>query len=206
VSTASSFGELVAIARRRAKISQRDLAQLVAVHPITVSNWERGEKEPDQTTKRRVADALLNSQPVNDDVTATLEQIALGSAVRRFQVRESEDDDRFYLSRELRTLATEFELEALKTGANNDEISYVRQALQGADAGKLFSMVYANQHGLSFEIIEADYKTLIASLRDFLAARIHRRERVTKVERPDVPAARPSDRTDVSEDVSRKRA
>ena len=52
---AKARGRRIRQARRAADLLQTELAVRVGVHEVTVSNWERGEREPDLETIARIA-------------------------------------------------------------------------------------------------------------------------------------------------------
>lgn len=54
----NSIGNKIATARKKANLSQADLAQQVAISPQAVGKWERGESMPDITTLNRLAELL----------------------------------------------------------------------------------------------------------------------------------------------------
>ena len=54
----NSIGNKIASARKKANLSQADLAQQVAISPQAVGKWERGESMPDITTLNRLAELL----------------------------------------------------------------------------------------------------------------------------------------------------
>ncbi len=54
----NSIGNKIAAARKKANLSQADLAQQVAISPQAVGKWERGESMPDITTLNRLAELL----------------------------------------------------------------------------------------------------------------------------------------------------
>lgn len=53
-----ALGERIAILRRRAGLSQPQLAERLGVRTATVSNWERGEAEPQLLDADIMAEAL----------------------------------------------------------------------------------------------------------------------------------------------------
>ncbi|MBL9102185.1 MAG: helix-turn-helix transcriptional regulator [Myxococcales bacterium] len=53
-----ALGERIATLRRRAGLSQPELAERLGVRTATVSNWERGEGEPQLLDADAVARAL----------------------------------------------------------------------------------------------------------------------------------------------------
>jgi hypothetical protein len=79
------------------------------------------------------------------------------------------------LSRQLRILAAEFEVEALKLGAEEEEMAYVRQALQSPETARMFAYGYVDRAGLSEEAIRLDYEGLIEGLRLYVKMRVKRR-------------------------------
>lgn len=52
------FNELLKTARNQAKMTQTQLADKVNVTQGTIANWERGVREPDLDTIKRIAHAL----------------------------------------------------------------------------------------------------------------------------------------------------
>ena len=76
-----SIGNKIATARKKANLSQAELAQQVYISPQAVGKWERGESMPDITTLNRLAEILgvdlnyfsENFQTVNAEI-ATLEK------------------------------------------------------------------------------------------------------------------------------------
>lgn len=53
-----ALGERIALLRRRAGLSQPQLAERLGVRTATVSNWERGEAEPQVLDADIMAEAL----------------------------------------------------------------------------------------------------------------------------------------------------
>ena len=53
-----TFGENVAITRKRKKLSQADLAKLVGTIAVTIGRYERGEIKPSIDIATKIADAL----------------------------------------------------------------------------------------------------------------------------------------------------
>ena len=53
-----TLGNRIATARKKANLSQADLAQQVSISPQAVGKWERGESMPDITTLNRLAEIL----------------------------------------------------------------------------------------------------------------------------------------------------
>lgn len=47
--------------RETAGLTQKDLAEMVGVHPTAIAAWERGERNPKKKNMRRLADALRTS-------------------------------------------------------------------------------------------------------------------------------------------------
>lgn len=56
--TSNALGQKIAIARKKANLSQSILAQQVSISPQAVGKWERGESMPDITTLNRLAEIL----------------------------------------------------------------------------------------------------------------------------------------------------
>jgi uncharacterized protein YjbI with pentapeptide repeats len=54
----NSIGNKIAAARKKASLSQADLAQQVSISAQAVGKWERGESMPDITTLNRLAEIL----------------------------------------------------------------------------------------------------------------------------------------------------
>lgn len=54
---AKAYGELLAEARKCALLSQSQAAELAGVDQATISRWERGERQPDYGTLRKLAHA-----------------------------------------------------------------------------------------------------------------------------------------------------
>lgn len=54
----NSIGNKIATARKKANLSQAELAQQVSISPQAVGKWERGESMPDITTLNRLAEIL----------------------------------------------------------------------------------------------------------------------------------------------------
>lgn len=59
-----SFGEALLKARKQAKISQQQLADLLIVNRSSVANWEAGRRLPDATMIARIAEALAVDLPI----------------------------------------------------------------------------------------------------------------------------------------------
>ena len=59
-----SFGEALLKARKQAKISQQQLADLLIVNRSSVANWEAGRRLPDATMITRIAEALAVDLPI----------------------------------------------------------------------------------------------------------------------------------------------
>ena len=53
-----TFGENVAITRKRKKLSQADLGKLVGTIAVTIGRYERGEIKPSIDIATKIADAL----------------------------------------------------------------------------------------------------------------------------------------------------
>ena len=59
-----SFGEALLKARKQAKISQQQLADLLIVNRSSVANWEAGRRLPDATMIAKIAEALAVDLPI----------------------------------------------------------------------------------------------------------------------------------------------
>jgi transcriptional regulator with XRE-family HTH domain len=88
----------------------------------------------------------------------------------------SPEQDRATLPRQLRILAAEFEVEALKLGANEQEMDYVRHALQSPETAKMFAYGYVSREGVSNEALVRDYQSLIDALRSIVKMRVKQRQ------------------------------
>lgn len=53
-----NFGENVALARKRKKLSQSELAKMVGTIAVTIGRYERGEIKPSIDIASKIADAL----------------------------------------------------------------------------------------------------------------------------------------------------
>jgi transcriptional regulator with XRE-family HTH domain len=169
----SSLSENLQKARREAGISQRSAATKLGISNVTVSNHERGETTPDEEQIEGYArlygwsevelrygkDALQRpAQPHNDTPSA---QYGLVSETTR-------------LPRQLEILAREFELEAVKAGADEEDERYIRTALRSPEAMQLYRGGYAESMSIDEQRIEME--SLIEMLRTWLKERIRRRK------------------------------
>lgn len=67
-----SIGDKIAIARKKANLSQAALAQHVSISSQAVGKWERGESMPDITTLNRIAEILsVDLNYFSDNFTST---------------------------------------------------------------------------------------------------------------------------------------
>lgn len=53
-----SVGKMISTIRKERRLSQAQLAELVGISKQAISNYERGEREPDYVTLEAIADAL----------------------------------------------------------------------------------------------------------------------------------------------------
>jgi transcriptional regulator with XRE-family HTH domain len=152
-------------ARKTAGLTQQQAAALARVDPQTISRWERGERAPSHGEREYLLDVYRRhsqgEQPRQYVPRATNERVDLGTEGG--------------LSRQLRILAAEFEVEALKLGAEEEEMAYVRHALQSPETARMFAYGYVDRAGLSEEALRLDYEGLIEGLRLYVKMRVKRR-------------------------------
>lgn len=53
-----NIGENIAKLRVFKKMTQAQLSEKINIHPVTLSNWERGKREPAASDIQRLAEAL----------------------------------------------------------------------------------------------------------------------------------------------------
>jgi transcriptional regulator with XRE-family HTH domain len=154
--------------REAAEVSQEALARKLGISAKTVQRMEAAEsvKARAATTYRLALEELARDgtgtkSPDNVVPRGTPEQTDLGKEGG--------------LSRQLRILAAEFEVEALKLGAEEEEMAYVRQALQSPETARMFAYGYVDRAGLSEDALRLDYEGLIEGLRLYVKMRVKRR-------------------------------
>lgn len=92
------FSERLRQARKAAALTQRELASRLAVHPLSVGRWERGQQTPDGATISRLAQLLgvtadyllgldVDQRPAEDINVLSSEEISLIQAYRRLDQR-----------------------------------------------------------------------------------------------------------------------
>jgi transcriptional regulator with XRE-family HTH domain len=93
-------GERLRVARRGAGLTQKQLAELLGVEPITVSRWERGVTSPSLPRLRRIAE--LTETTVSDLVRAS--GAASAEAVELAALREELAETRELVDRVARAV------------------------------------------------------------------------------------------------------
>lgn len=56
------IGRHISWARKRLGLTQAQLSELIKVHPVTLSNWERGEREPVASDIEKLCESLRISK------------------------------------------------------------------------------------------------------------------------------------------------
>lgn len=88
--TTPNVGQRIRDARRAARLSQRQLAEIIGVHKDSVSNWETGKHHPDGNTPK--IEAALDVS-LSDELTADVpEEITLDAALDRLRDAEKSMD------------------------------------------------------------------------------------------------------------------
>lgn len=167
----ADLGDNIRWHRSRLRLSQAALARELDVRAATISDWERNAYPPSDTNMVglvRVFGITEAELREGNPRTGGTNGGSAGSAVPA------------ELPRQLRILAGEFEVEALRLGANDEEMAYVRQALQGPEAAKMFAYGYVEREGVSNDAIVRDYKSLIDGLRKVVEMRVDKRERAKR--------------------------
>jgi transcriptional regulator with XRE-family HTH domain len=168
------LGRALADARKAAGLDQETAAARVGVNRITLSRHENGKGgSPGTDVLGRYASTY----------GVPLDQLVAGSKnVSRGTVGENGGNGGYtattatLLPRQLRIIAAEFEVEALKLGATEDEMDYVRQALQSPETARMFAHGYTSREGLSDDQIREDYESLVEALRTFVKMRVRQRK------------------------------
>lgn len=151
------------------RVTNADLAVGVGVSTTTVSAWlnDRGPEGPKRETLAKVA-AFLDV-PVgwleHGDLIASHIQPAKAGVVR--------EPSPSSMPRPLQIIAAEYEVEALKAGADEDDMRYIRMALRSQEAIELFHGGYVEPMSVADQRVEME--SVVAMLRLWLAARIQRR-------------------------------
>lgn len=87
-----TFGENVAIARKRKKLSQTDLAKKVGTIAVTIGRYERSEIKPSIDIATKIADALDVSL---DYLVGSTDEVLEKSLVKKImEVQKLPDDKR----------------------------------------------------------------------------------------------------------------
>jgi transcriptional regulator with XRE-family HTH domain len=135
-------------ARKTAGLTQQQAAALARVDPQTISRWERGERAPSHGEREYLLDVYRRHSQ--------------GEQPRQYVPRATNE-------------RVEFEVEALKLGAEEEEMAYVRHALQSPETARMFAYGYVDRAGLSEEALRLDYEGLIEGLRLYVKMRVKRR-------------------------------
>lgn len=172
----STFGGRLIQAMAVAGSSNAALASHMQVHEKTVSKWRRDKQLPDAKDQDRIADFL--------GCDRLWLRMAIGHAPGTRPIPEFLDDakrafsgvgavaERHSLSRPLEILAAEFELEAMKAKADEEDMRYIRRALRSPEAVELYRGGYTE---LSADEQRLEMESLIEMLRLWLKERIRRR-------------------------------
>jgi transcriptional regulator with XRE-family HTH domain len=152
-------------AREAAGLTQEAAARLLGVTGKTISRWETGAP----VKPKDVSSALRTYQDHADPAGSLDKKVPRDTNGATGQANDGG------LSRQLRILAAEFEVEALKLGAEEEEMAYVRQALQSPETARMFAYGYVDRAGLSEEALRLDYEGLIEGLRLYVKMRVKRR-------------------------------
>lgn len=68
-------------ARKDLKLSQTQFATLLGVHPVTVSNWERGEAEPNPHQQALIQACLQAAEKRSADIGKLIASALIGAGV-----------------------------------------------------------------------------------------------------------------------------
>lgn len=91
-----SFATQLRQARKRKKMTQKELAEAVGIRHNTVSNWEAGRNQPDSDTVRALCAALevdsnyfFETDPVESQLSGV--EFALFGEVRQLSEQDKQD-------------------------------------------------------------------------------------------------------------------
>jgi transcriptional regulator with XRE-family HTH domain len=154
------------------RMSQEQVAQSLDVRTATVSDWETGKTTPTEANVAAIAGVL----------GLTVEDLRRGPDTRGM-AREPQpepygpsanhggDSAPVALPTRLEIMAKELELDALKLGADADEMAWLRMNLYEPQTAKLFQMGRSNRHGTEAERIE-HFESFLKGLRANLEAQM----------------------------------
>jgi len=86
-----TFGENVALARKKKNLSQADLAKMVGTIAVTIGRYERGEIKPSIDIAAKIADALDVSL---DYLVGSTDEVLEKSLVRKVSDIQKLPDDK----------------------------------------------------------------------------------------------------------------
>lgn len=89
-----SFGEQLRLARKNAGMTQKQLADAIGAKHNSISNWEKGQNQPDAETIRRLCRALkveANHFFSGDDGQLSAVEFALFGEVRQLSEEDKRD-------------------------------------------------------------------------------------------------------------------
>ena len=168
--TLGTIGARILAARRRKGIGQEELGSAVGVHAKTVSRWENDKQPPELHHVERLAAVLGVTM-------AWLRHGEPPSTAAVLGEKQPGYDRGHDLPRQLRLMALDFEREALKAGADEPFMRYVRNSFADPDFVALFGGGPDESPMTAEEAID-DMKAHIAELRAILKTRLRRaRER-----------------------------
>ena len=137
------LGAAIAARRRAVGLSQKQLAERIGIHEVTLSEWERGLRAPNASKLARVAHALGlvlaellaiadNRLPVGN---LLLEMMKVGDAAVDFVTPLKGEDDTaravFGLPGDAYRLREQMLEDLSRDGADRDELNFFRHLLSG---------------------------------------------------------------------------
>lgn len=181
-----TVGDRLMIAMKKAGMTNQVLAKKLGVAVGTVSNWRSDRFPPDQARIPEIAH-LLGVEPgwllyggenwrrrERDARDAELGAYAVRSGVTRYRTLRERARDPGGMPRDLQILGQEFEIEALRAGATEDDMEYIHHALRSPEAAQMFAGGY--NHPLTADEMQLEMESLIEMLRSWLKGRMQRRK------------------------------
>jgi transcriptional regulator with XRE-family HTH domain len=153
--------------RERAGLSQDEAAERLGLASgNTVSRWETGLRRPRGVDYKQAI--ALYGQLADERQSRTVPR-GTAHTLREAASPYAADVD---LPRQFQIMAKEFEVEALKLGAEEPEMDYIRMALASPETARMFAYGYRSREGVSEAALKADYEALINALRTYVKARV----------------------------------
>lgn len=180
MTAAEEFGQRLVHAMRSARMKNPTVATALGVHVITVSKWRSGTQPIEDHRIAPLARMLGvdeewlrsgNTRPASD------RERARGDAGQG-QIRERPSGYSITaaspISRPLEIMIASFELEAMKSDADEEDMRYIRTALRSPEAVQLYQGGYTEP--LTDDEQRVEMESLIEMLRLWLKERIKRRK------------------------------